>query len=76
MNWIFGFSGAPIRTQDRQCRTGREFQGILGQDWALNTYKAGCGRKTTSAMALVALASLAPFWISQIKIKMRAAFGS
>ena len=47
------------------CRTGhsREFQGIPGWIWALNTYRAGQGRKTTSTMALVALAGLVPWLI-------------
>ena len=54
---IYGAS-VPIETKEWQCRTGRgrdrEFLGIRGRNWAPNTFKAGRGRKTASAMALVA----------------------
>ena len=67
MSKITLLPGAPIGTQDRQCETGRGISGFSGVDLGPEHFGAGGGRKSTSAIALVALASLAPLIITNKK---------
>ena len=62
-------------TQDRQCQTGREISGYSWVYFGPENLRVGLGRKSTTSIALVALASLAPLGLglvrfSQVQVRL------